>query len=123
MEKRRFVVLDGMRGLAALSVVALHTAQYFPSQTGPARAYLAVDFFFMLSGFVMAHAYGDKLRAGLTIKGFAEIRLARLYPMIFLGVTLGLLARVCAPDGSGAGLLATLGAAIFAYLILPTPRL
>jgi peptidoglycan/LPS O-acetylase OafA/YrhL len=47
--------------------------------------YLAVDFFFCLSGFVIAYAYDDKLKMGMTLSKFLLTRIVRLYPMIFLG--------------------------------------
>ncbi len=48
--------------------------------------YLAVDFFYILSGFVIAYAYGNRLDEGLSWKGFMRLRLLRLYPMLFAGV-------------------------------------
>ena len=73
----RFVAMDGLRGLAALSVVAFHLTAFgmYPSSlTNP-----AVDLFFMLSGFVVADAY-EKRIPGLGIWGFFKVRMARLYP-------------------------------------------
>ena len=69
--KRTFVTLDGLRGIAALAIVARHAPVLFnsvsiyvqsdigkPTALGPFfESYLAVDFFFALSGFVLAHAY------------------------------------------------------------------
>lgn len=52
------------------------------------HGYLAVDFFFMLSGFVMAHAYDDRWNK-MTVKDFFKRRLIRLHPMIIFGMTLG----------------------------------
>lgn len=49
------------------------------------RKYLAVQFFFMLSGFVIAYAYEDRLRAGMGLKEFYLRRAIRLYPLIVLG--------------------------------------
>jgi len=78
----RFAVMDGLRGVAAMAVVLCHSwPDGGPVENGP----LAVDFFFLLSGFVIAHAYEDELRAGLPVRAFAIRRLIRLYPLIALG--------------------------------------
>ena len=89
---RHYECLNGLRGVAALLIAAMHVAEYFQVPWAPAHAYLAVDFFFMLSGFVIAHAYDQRLRTGLTLFDFCKIRIARLYPLIILGVALGGLA-------------------------------
>jgi peptidoglycan/LPS O-acetylase OafA/YrhL len=88
-EKRHFVFLDGMRGIAALAVGCLHASTFFNLRFEPHHASLAVDFFFALSGFVIAYAYDSKFRAGMTLADFAVKRLIRLYPLIFIGVLLG----------------------------------
>ncbi|MFC3441654.1 acyltransferase family protein [Sphingobium rhizovicinum] len=75
----RFIVLDGVRGMAALMVLILHSAFIFPS------ASLAVDLFFMLSGFVLAHGYGARLDNGEQRKRFVIARLIRLWPLYLLG--------------------------------------
>lgn len=69
---KHFMVLDGLRGVAALAVVCLHTSEEIGFGPLPAHGYLAVDFFFMLSGVVMASAYGEKLCDGRM--GFLAIR-------------------------------------------------
>ncbi|MHC2530023.1 peptidoglycan/LPS O-acetylase OafA/YrhL [Rhizobium leguminosarum] len=90
--------LDELRGVAALSVVLLHASQIFGFSLG-SYAYLAVDFFFCLSGFVLAHGYDQKLRSGgLRSSAFFLKRLARLYPMIVVGVAVGVLAAVFASE-------------------------
>jgi len=77
----RFALLDGLRGLAALAVVSYHVnPAYLPG------AHLAVDFFFCLSGFVIALNYRQRLRAGaMGFWRFVGLRLARLYPMLLVG--------------------------------------
>jgi peptidoglycan/LPS O-acetylase OafA/YrhL len=81
----KFAVLDGMRGIAALFVVVGHTGDLW-GITFP-RSYLAVDLFFILSGFVIAHAYDRKLATGnLTPIDFMKVRLIRLYPVYFLSI-------------------------------------
>ncbi|MDP3737110.1 MAG: acyltransferase [Hyphomonadaceae bacterium] len=87
---QRFLVLDGMRGLAAFAVILDHVSSETLRAWFPGR-YLAVDFFFVLSGFVLAHAYGQRLASGaLTPLGFLKIRLIRLYPLYLLGLAIGL---------------------------------
>jgi peptidoglycan/LPS O-acetylase OafA/YrhL len=85
----RFLVMDGMRGVAALAVVCIHTSLLLGKNLFP-RAYLAVDFFFLLSGFVISHAYGRKLDAGWSSVSFFKARLIRLYPLYALGLILGI---------------------------------
>lgn len=87
---RHFVGLDGLRGVAALIVVFLH-GTLFIENTGyiPYAACLAVDFFFLLSGFVVAYAYDDRLAGSTTWRQFMTIRMIRLYPMLFAGTTFG----------------------------------
>jgi peptidoglycan/LPS O-acetylase OafA/YrhL len=87
MAARKFETLDGLRGVAALAVVLFH----FP---GPLRAisaggYLAVDLFFLMSGFVIAAAYEQRLRDGWRPGDFLMVRLRRLWPLYALGVVLG----------------------------------
>jgi peptidoglycan/LPS O-acetylase OafA/YrhL len=83
-----FPALDALRGVAALLVVQMHYKQWFGG-VYLQHAYLAVDFFFLLSGFVVAHAYGQKLAQGaLSFTGFALARAARLYPMYLLALIL-----------------------------------
>lgn len=84
---RRIEALDGLRGFAALAVLVHHL--HLP--VGFARGYLAVDFFFLLSGYVIAHAYEARLAGGLGIFAYMKQRIERLYPMIFLSGLLGLL--------------------------------
>jgi peptidoglycan/LPS O-acetylase OafA/YrhL len=88
---QRLFLLDGMRGIAALAVVAFHMT---PAGSGPfTQAWLAVDFFFLLSGFVMARAYGAKF-ADMGVSQFMRIRLRRLYPAILAGLALSVVLHV-----------------------------
>jgi len=90
-EKQHYAVLDGLRGIAAISVVVFHlfesvyqdhSTNLFP------HGFLAVDFFFCLSGFVLGYAYDD--RAGkLSYYAFLKARLVRLHPLVILGTILG----------------------------------
>ncbi|MDB5699727.1 MAG: hypothetical protein JWN69_2531 [Alphaproteobacteria bacterium] len=87
--KRHFLALDGLRGIAAFAVMFMHGLGIFWPGGFSIPAALAVDFFFMLSGFVLAYAYGERLERGLSWRRFMAQRLIRLYPVIFLGVMLG----------------------------------
>jgi peptidoglycan/LPS O-acetylase OafA/YrhL len=77
-----FLALDGIRGAAALVIVFWHAEPLFGFR--PQSGYLAVDLFFALSGFVLAHAYDRKFEAGMGAAEFMRIRLIRLYPLYFL---------------------------------------
>jgi peptidoglycan/LPS O-acetylase OafA/YrhL len=84
-ERDRFVVLDGMRGLAALAVITDHVPSAIMRTLLPGR-YLAVDFFFVLSGFVLAHVYGERLARGMPLLSFMRVRAIRLYPLYLAAV-------------------------------------
>ncbi|OYY69363.1 acyltransferase [Sphingomonas sp. 28-63-12] len=77
--EKHYVELDGLRGIAAISVMLFHA--HIPIF---GHAYLAVDFFFMLSGFVIAHAYGYYLTLPGYFKLFARDRIIRLHPLLIL---------------------------------------
>ena len=86
---RRFEALDGLRGLAALGVLLYH-GLYWSSFPPFQHGYLAVDFFFGLSGFVIAAAYEKRWRSGLGIVAFfGRHRFVRLYPLLAFSTLLG----------------------------------
>ena len=85
---KRFVVLDGMRGLAALAVIVDHVDSPLLRALLPGR-YLAVDFFFVLSGFVLSHVYAARLAGGMSLLAFMGARLIRLYPLYLVGTLSG----------------------------------
>jgi peptidoglycan/LPS O-acetylase OafA/YrhL len=90
--KSHYVILDGLRGVASLMVVAFHLFEPF-SDVNPVKqiinhGYLAVDFFFMLSGFVIAYAYDDRWTR-MTQREFYKRRLIRLQPMVVMGSLVG----------------------------------
>ncbi|MDS7594899.1 acyltransferase [Agrobacterium tumefaciens] len=90
----RFVLLDGIRGVAALFIVHRHAEVFFgrPEES----SYLAVDLFFALSGFVLAHAYGERLAEGRTSPSmFMTARFFRLYPLYVLALALMAAFFVC----------------------------
>jgi peptidoglycan/LPS O-acetylase OafA/YrhL len=79
----RFVALDSWRGIAALGVVMHHIsgASGMVSMEWHGALGLCVDFFFVLSGFVIAGAYGERLAQGFPVRTFLWLRLGRIYPM------------------------------------------
>ena len=89
--KPHYAILDGLRGVAALTVVAFHLCEahatsHFTQVIN--HGYLAVDFFFLLSGFVIGYAYDDRW-GRLTVKDFFKARLVRLQPMVVMGMLIG----------------------------------
>ena len=102
--KQHFEVLDGLRGSAALLVVLFHiqgiTVDFAQGKLLLPHAYLAVDFFFALSGFVIGYAYDDRW-GRMTVLGFFRIRLIRLHPLVVLGTVLGLLSYLFDPFAGG----------------------
>jgi peptidoglycan/LPS O-acetylase OafA/YrhL len=91
--KQHFEILDGLRGVAAVAVVIFHFMEIAvpdPTKNFVEHSYLAVDFFFCLSGFVIAYAYDNKLEKTGAIQ-FFKLRLIRLHPLVIIGSVLGLL--------------------------------
>ncbi len=99
--KPHYELLDALRGVAALLVVFHHVFEGFAfaeSVNGAGNGiirylnhgYLAVDFFFLLSGFVIGYAYDDRWGRGLSLKAFFRRRLIRLHPMVILAALTGL---------------------------------
>lgn len=88
---QRYLALDGMRGIAALCVMLVHYKATLPwGLPALPNAGLAVDFFFVLSGFVVSHAYADQLLDGrLAAIEYAKRRVIRLGPMFLLGIAIG----------------------------------
>jgi peptidoglycan/LPS O-acetylase OafA/YrhL len=96
--KPHYEILDGLRGTAALLVLVYHIFEGFAFAAGSDtitflnHGYLAVDFFFILSGFVIGYAYDDRLSSGMTTWMFIKRRLIRLHPMIVIGGIIGVIA-------------------------------
>lgn len=90
--KARYEILDGLRGVAAIMVLLYHICETHWGQTTQpvAHGYLAVDFFFMLSGFVIGYAYDDRWSQGLSLKEFLKRRIVRLHPMVVLSAMINL---------------------------------
>ena len=92
--KAHYDLLDGLRGVAALMVIWYHIFEGYAFAGGSIietfnHGYLAVDFFFILSGFVIGYAYDDRWGRNLTMKNFFKRRLIRLHPMVIMGAVLG----------------------------------
>ncbi|WP_374163621.1 acyltransferase family protein [Arcticibacter sp. MXS-1] len=99
--KHHFEILDGLRGVAALSVVTFHFMEWvYPdyNENFIGHGFLAVDFFFCLSGFVIGYAYDDRI-GKMGPWEFFKSRLIRLHPLIIGGSVLGLLAFLFDPFG------------------------
>eukprot|EP01133_Synstelium_polycarpum_P012567 gene12567-14747_t len=91
--KPHYPILDGLRGVAALLVVAFHILESHSTSHLDLminHGYLAVDFFFLLSGFVVAYAYDDRW-SKMSIGGFFKRRLVRLQPLVVMGMLIGAL--------------------------------
>jgi len=84
--KQHFLALDLLRGMAAICVMLFHA--FLTTAPGAlAHAYLAVDFFFMLSGFVVSYAYEERLISNkISLYEYILRRVIRLYPMLTVGV-------------------------------------
>jgi peptidoglycan/LPS O-acetylase OafA/YrhL len=92
MGKVKFYVLDALRGIAAIFVVVRHSGEFFGGNPFY-NSFLAVDIFFLLSGFVIAHAYDKKLISNIIdSREFITIRLIRFYPAYILSILLCLVA-------------------------------
>lgn len=93
--KPHYELLDGLRGVAALLVVFYHIFEGLSFAEGGTlittinHGYLAVDFFFILSGFVIGYAYDDRWKKTMTLGNFFKRRLIRLHPMIIMGAVIG----------------------------------
>ena len=90
--KPRYEILDGLRGVASVIVVIFHIFESYSA--GPAyqfinHGYLAVDFFFVLSGFVIGYAYDDRW-GKMGTWSFFKRRLVRLHPMVVFGTVVGI---------------------------------
>jgi peptidoglycan/LPS O-acetylase OafA/YrhL len=125
MGEKRYQALDGMRGLCALFVALLHFDTAIQNGHILNHAWLSVDIFFVLSGFVISNAYEEKLRAGFGSGAFLWARFKRLTPTEWLGTLMGLFSVLALywsgkmasiPDMSIGAILI---AALFAFILLP----
>ena len=129
--KPHYVLLDALRGAAALMVVWYHFFEGFAFAEGTAittfnHGHLGVDLFFMLSGFVISYAYDDRWQGAhnrLTLKEFFKRRLIRLHPMLIMGAVIGLI-TFCLQgsvkwDGSATPMSWSLVALVLTMLFIP----
>src|SRR5262245_60033816 len=95
VREKRYEVLDGLRGWAAISVMLM---QYSENTANPLfkNADIAVDLFFILSGFVLMHSYRKKLLLGLSAREYIRKRIIRLYPMFAISMAIGIPALLIA---------------------------
>ena len=126
--KKHFAILDGLRGIAALAVVIFHFMDWVFtdfSKNFIGHGYLAVDFFFCLSGFVIAYAYDDRIQSTGLVE-FFKARLIRLHPLVVLGSVLGLLGFFLAPYSTEASAY-SIGTIILLFLcsvlLIPAPMM
>ena len=126
--KPHYELLDGLRGVAALLVVWYHVFEGYAFAGGTLiesinHGYLAVDFFFILSGFVIGYAYDDRWGKSLTVKNFFKRRLIRLHPMVVMGAVLGVI-TFCIQgseqwDGTHVATSMVMWALLFAMFFIP----
>lgn len=140
-QKPRYDILDGLRGVAALAVLLYHVTEDVSFATGGEgggllfHGFLAVDFFFILSGFVMGYAYDLRWKetplgmpkgdGSLSMRGFVARRLIRLHPMVVAGTLLAALVFVLQGhrmwDGNVVALPQVLVSLMLSLLLIPSP--
>ena len=125
--KPHYELLDGLRGVAALAVIWYHVFEAFATSPVDQKfnhGYLAVDFFFVLSGFVLGYAYDDRWRKGMTSGKFMLRRIIRLQPMVVVGVLFGVVAFIvqgCEKwDGSAVSISAVVLSLVLGLFMLPS---
>ena len=124
--RQRYEILDGLRGVAALLVIWYHVFEAFATSPVDQRfnhGYLAVDFFFVLSGFVIGHAYDSRWQRGMTAGRFIVRRIIRLQPMVSVGVLLGVVSFIIQGcerwDGTAVSTPAVIASFLFGLFMLP----
>ncbi|MBR4994491.1 MAG: acyltransferase [Alistipes sp.] len=127
--KPHYEFLDGLRGVAAVLVVFYHIFEgYFCHKQGRpitllTHGHLAVDFFFMLSGFVISYAYDDRWKK-MTLGNFFKRRLIRLHPMVVMSAIIGVISYLLSGsqrfDGTAMPFSAVMGAMLLMIFMIPT---
>ena len=121
-QRPHYAALDGLRGLAAISVLLFHLGHWQGHPWLAANAGLAVDFFFCLSGYVLSVAYRETLDQGMATRTFAVLRLVRLMPLVILGTLISaayLAARIVMLHDSTISVAELASATAFGLLCLP----
>jgi peptidoglycan/LPS O-acetylase OafA/YrhL len=116
----RLYGLDALRGLAAIIVMGGHIGSLPESGIFPGSYGLCVDFFLMLSGYILTRTYEERMRSGMGAVSFMAKRYRRLFPVAAIGAVLALLMTALAADGSLS--LANWAAFATALLFLPYPE-
>jgi len=128
-QKQHYLILDGLRGVAALMVLGFHLFEAVAFAAGAPEqkmfhGFLAVDFFLILSGFVMGYAYDDSWDR-MSVGQFFKKRLIRLHPMVVIGALVGLVVFCCQSclkwDGTEASISSLIIGTLLALLLLPSP--
>jgi peptidoglycan/LPS O-acetylase OafA/YrhL len=91
--RHRFHLLDALRGITALSVFLWHVPQMY-NLRGHSQLFMAVDFFFCLSGFIVPFAYERRMENGLPLKDYLIARFLRLYPTFLMGLLVGMVPAI-----------------------------
>ncbi len=124
--KPRYDLLDGLRGVAALMVILYHVGEGFATSSRDQvinHGYLAVDFFFVLSGFVIGYAYDGRWNQGMSTGSFI-LRRIRLQPMVLIAVVLGVISFIlqgCEQwDGTTVSTSAVILSIIFGFFFIPS---
>jgi peptidoglycan/LPS O-acetylase OafA/YrhL len=123
MKQARLLSLDALRGVAAIVVLIHHSERELHCSFGFAFGYLAVDIFFLMSGFVIAGAYEPRMDARMNVLTFLRLRLVRLYPMMLLGALLGIGAALLHGGSEVPLLLASVSALVMVPLVWSGPLL
>ena len=124
--KPHYPILDGLRGTAAILVVIFHLFEaYYPVMANHPmhHAFLAVDFFYLLSGFVVGYAYDDRW-SKMTIGEFFKIRVIRLHALVILGTLIGAIGFWFDPYTATAqhvNLFQLIGEMLIGFTMLPAP--
>ena len=129
-ESKRYEVLDALRGLCAIGVVALHFCEAYGKPAWLPHSHLAVEYFLLLTGFTFITAYDRRWTDGtLTPGGFLWRRFLRLWPLVLIGSFIGLVfrfvlgaqmntfSRSLAPDA-----MRDIGVFLYTLTMLPAPH-
>ena len=105
MKRERLIILDALRAMAGLTVPLFHICENlgrspFRYKSICSHGYLAVEFFLLLMGYMLAYAYDRRWSSGMGMGGFFRRRLVRLHPLVISGVLLGV-AVACAQSAFG----------------------